>query len=127
MDHALGASEILKLKLSAIDKDWGAYLLGLWPALFAPGALMTVVPESIVLLIAGKKIVNWYGMLLVFAGALAAGFGLARLRGHLRGGIARRVADCSMFVVASRGVLGALGAHSYPTLRSAELSKRENR
>ncbi|MEQ8228919.1 MAG: hypothetical protein RIA64_12610 [Rhodospirillales bacterium] len=83
--HAVGMSELLKLNFTSIDKDWIAYLLGLWPALFAPGALMTVVPESIVLLVAGKKIVNWYGMLLVFAGALAAVFGLAWLRRRFSG------------------------------------------
>lgn len=81
--HAVGTSEILKFNIAAIDKDWAAYLLGLWPAIFAPGALITVIPEAIVLLIADKKIVNWYGMSLVFAGALAATYGVAWIRRRL--------------------------------------------
>ncbi|UTW51605.1 hypothetical protein KFF05_17190 [bacterium SCSIO 12827] len=85
--HAVGTSEILKFNIAAIDKDWAAYLLGLWPAIFAPGALITVIPEAIVLLIADKKIVNWYGMSLVFAGALAATFGIAWIRRTLPAGI----------------------------------------
>ena len=85
--HAVGTSEILKFNISAIDRDWAAYLLGLWPAIFAPGALITVLPETIVLLVADKKIVNWYGMSLVFAGALAATYGVAWIRRRLPAGI----------------------------------------
>jgi len=78
--NALGTSEVLKFNLSAVDKDWAAFGLWLWPALAAPGALAAVIPESVVLLIADKRIVNWYGMSLVFAGSLAAVFGVAWIR-----------------------------------------------
>ena len=88
--NALDTSEVLRLNLAAIDKDWFAFGFWLWPAAIAPGALATLIPESIVLLVADKKIVNWYGMSLVFAGALAATFGVAWIRRRLPAGISGR-------------------------------------
>lgn len=80
LGHIFNSSALLKLDLSEIDKDWAAFVIGLWPAVFAPGAAFALAPEAGILLIADEPIVHWYGMSLVFAGALAATFGLAWLR-----------------------------------------------
>ncbi|MEP5436808.1 MAG: hypothetical protein ABJQ08_09255 [Paracoccaceae bacterium] len=85
--NALNTSEVLRLSLADVDKDWAAFGFWLWPAIAAPGALAALIPETIVLLIAGKKIVNWYGMSLVFAGAPAATFGVAWIRRRLPAGL----------------------------------------
>jgi hypothetical protein len=85
--HALNTSEVLRFNLTAIDKDWVAFGFWLWPALAAPGTLATIIPESIILLIADKKIVNWYGMSLVVAGSIAATFGVAWIRRRQPAGI----------------------------------------
>tara|TARA_B100000965_G_scaffold339246_1_gene306832 strand:- start:365 stop:1807 length:1443 start_codon:yes stop_codon:yes gene_type:complete len=89
--HAVGTSPVLDFDFSEIDKDWAAYLIGLWPGAFAPGAFIAVLPEALVLIVTDKTIVNWYGMMLVFAGAVAAAFGLSRLREWRPGGDAQRL------------------------------------
>jgi len=108
--HAVGTSAVLDLDFSQIDKDWAAYAIGLWPAFFAPGTLMTVIPEALVLIIADKTIVNWYGMMLVFAGAVAAAFGLAQLRAWLPGQT-MQIAQ-NLVLILHVGLLAATSVHN---------------
>tara|TARA_R110000868_G_scaffold140025_2_gene355310 strand:+ start:378 stop:635 length:258 start_codon:yes stop_codon:yes gene_type:complete len=77
VNDVLNASEVLQFHPAAIDKNWTALVLWIWPAFAAPGALFTILPKSIVLVVADKKIANWCGMSVVFAGSLAAAFDLA--------------------------------------------------
>ncbi|MAO55736.1 MAG: hypothetical protein CMM61_08560 [Rhodospirillaceae bacterium] len=108
--HALGSSPIFHFDLSGIDKDWAAYLIGLWPAVLAPGALMTILPEAVVLIVADKTIVNWYGMSLVYAGALAATFGLVRLRAWLPNRAANLTLSSAL--VLHMGLLAGTSVHN---------------
>lgn len=95
-EHANHAREVLTtpsriaLALQNMDTDWHNLFLWLWPGLAAPGALLTIVPESVILILAEKKASHWYGMTLVFAGALAVAQGLPKVRAYAdRKGLAK--------------------------------------
>lgn len=85
-EHAAHAESVLThpqrmaQALRQMDSDWHNLFLWLWPALAAPGTLLTIVPESVILILADKKASHWYGMTLVFAGAIAVAYGLPRVR-----------------------------------------------
>jgi uncharacterized membrane protein len=87
-EHANHAREVLTtpsriaLALQNMDTDWHNLFLWLWPGLAAPGTLLTIVPESVILILAQKKASHWYGMTLVFAGALAVAQGLPKVRAY---------------------------------------------
>tara|TARA_B100000965_G_scaffold339246_1_gene306833 strand:- start:1851 stop:3263 length:1413 start_codon:yes stop_codon:yes gene_type:complete len=85
-EHAAHAKSVLtnpSLMVSALarmDSDWHNLFLWLWPGLVAPGTLLAMIPESIILILAEKKASHWYGMTLVFVGALAIVQGISRIR-----------------------------------------------
>lgn len=85
-EHAAHAESVLTHPqrmvhaLRHMDSDWHNLFLWLWPGLAAPGTLLTIIPESVVLMLAEKKASHWYGMTLVFAGAVAVAYGLPRIR-----------------------------------------------
>ena len=101
--HTVSTAAVLKFDFSQVDKDWAAYAIGLWPAALAPGAFMAVVPEALMLIAADKTIVNWYGMMLVMAGAAAAAFGLCRLRAWASSIAAQRA--LTIFLIAHMALL----------------------
>tara|TARA_R110000782_G_scaffold243386_3_gene329932 strand:+ start:1466 stop:2845 length:1380 start_codon:yes stop_codon:yes gene_type:complete len=92
---ALTSIDTIFHHLSQMDTDWHNLFLWLWPGLASPGMLMAMLPESFILMIVGKKASHWYGMTLVFAGAIAVAYGLSRIRafaelkrkGHILTGI----------------------------------------
>lgn len=95
-EHASHARDVLTtpsrivLALTNMDSDWHNLFLWLWPGMAAPGALLAIVPESIILVLAQKKASHWYGMTLVFAGALAVAHGLPKVRAYAdRKGLAK--------------------------------------
>ncbi|MEQ8228918.1 MAG: hypothetical protein RIA64_12605 [Rhodospirillales bacterium] len=85
-EHAAHANIVLTHPMSMVtalrkmDPDWHNLILWLWPGLAAPGMFLTIIPESIILILAEKKASHWYGMTLVFAGAIAVAKGLPRIR-----------------------------------------------
>tara|TARA_B100000405_G_scaffold264184_1_gene200766 strand:+ start:483 stop:1895 length:1413 start_codon:yes stop_codon:yes gene_type:complete len=90
-EHAAHAESVLTHPvrmahaLSHMDSDWHNLYLWLWPGLAAPGTLLMMIPESVILILAEKKASHWYGMTLVFIGALAIVQGLPRVRAFAEG------------------------------------------
>tara|TARA_B100000965_G_scaffold363853_1_gene346948 strand:+ start:589 stop:2001 length:1413 start_codon:yes stop_codon:yes gene_type:complete len=90
-EHAAHAESVLTRParmahaLSHMDSDWHNLFLWLWPGLAAPGTLLMMIPESVILILAQKKASHWYGMTLVFVGALAIVQGLPRVRAFFEG------------------------------------------